>query len=126
MSINSKEEIITVNSVLNELNDSQKITGTLKDNQNNLQNEFEYNKEQNNDTYKEVDKKPKKKKRVTFKEKSNLVVIIDVESYKKYNNPIEIGPNKNKIHREDSIVRKKRKDAIKKKEMEFDDTYFDK
>ena len=47
------------------------------------------------------------KKKVSFKDKKNLVTIIKVESYKKYNSPIEIGSNKLKI--KDSIIINKRK-----------------
>ena len=119
----SKDEI-TSNSEQNESDDSQNINGSLKENQNILENEFEYNKNEIIDTFNEVDKIQKKIKKVSFKEDKNLVTIIDVESYKEYNNPIEIGGNKNK--KQDILIKKKRKDAERKKEIEFDDHYYDK
>ena len=119
----SKDEI-TSNSEQNESDDSQNINGSLKENQNILENEFEYNKNEIIDTFNEVDKIQKKIKKVSFKEDKNLVTIIDVESYKEYNNPIEIGGNKNK--KQDILIKKKRKDAERKKEIGFDDHYYDK
>ena len=126
MSLTSTHENESVNNELNESNDSQNIKGSLKDNKNMLKNEPEHNNEgilQNNPE-KSLIKKQKKK--VSFKDKKNFVIIIKVESYKKYNSPIEIGPNK--LKQRDSIIINKRKNKKgKKNKEEYDEfDYFDK
>ena len=117
MSLVFGDERTSINSELSESEDSQNITGSLKESQNMLEDELEYTKENIFDIFNDI--KEKKKKKVTFKDKRHLVTIIKVESYKKYNKPIEIGgvrtPN-----RQDSIIKKKRKDAKKKKDCEKD------
>ena len=126
MSLASTHESESVNNELNESNDSQDVKRSLKDNQNVLKNEPEHSEEdvgQNKTNKNEI---KKKKKKVSFKDKKNFAIIINVESYKKYNSPIEIGPNK--IKRIDSLIINKNKNKkgkkIKKEYDEFD--YFDK
>ena len=70
----------------------------------------------------------KEKKKVTFKEEKNLVVIINVESYKKYNNIIDIGGNKNNKQKQnkDFIVHKNRKKSKEIQKLHLDENYFDK
>ena len=65
-----------------------------KENQNSLEDELEYNKNEIIEVFNEVNQMPKKIKKVSFKEDKNLVTIIEVESYKKYNSPIEMGGKK--------------------------------
>ena len=121
----SKEERASLSSE-HESDDSQNINGSLKENQVVLENELEYNKNEIIDIFNEVNQIQKKVKKVSFNDK-NLVTIIDVESYKKYNCPIEIGGAKIKNKKQDKIkTNKKRKDVEDKKEMEFADKYFDK
>ena len=125
-----KEERISLGSEQNESDDSQNITGSLKENQSVLENEVEYNKNEIIETFNEINqiKKEIKKeiKKVTFKEGNNLVTIIEVKSYKEYNTPIEIGGKKLKKQRKDGLQKKKRKDIEYKKEMEFSEKYYDK
>ena len=121
----SKEERASLSSE-HESDDSQNINGSLKENQVALENELEYNKNEIIDTFNEVNQIQKKIKKVSFNDK-NLVTIIDVESYKKYNYPIEIGGKQIKNKKQDKLkTNKKRKDVEDKKEMEFADKYFDK
>ena len=117
MSLVFGEERTSINSELSESEDSQNITGSLKENQNMLADELEYTKENIFDIFNDISPTEKKKKKVTFKDKKHLVTIIKVESYKKYNMPIEIGGAKIP-NRQDSIIKKKRKDAKKKKNFE--------
>ena len=126
MSSVSTHESETVNNELNESNDSQNVGGSLKDNQNMLKNEPEYSEEDSIQNIDKKDKIKKLKKKVSFKDKKNFVIIIKVESYKKYNSPIEIGPNK--IEKRDSIKINKRKNKKdKKNKEEYDEfDYFDK
>ena len=122
----SKEERTSLSSEQNESDDSQNINGSLKENQ--LEDELEYNKNEIIDTFNEVNQIQKKIKKVSFNEK-NLVTIIEVESYKKYNCTIEIGGNqiKNKNKTKDKLKpQKRRKDVEDKKEMKFDEKYYDK
>ena len=85
-------------------------------------NEFDKDIENNSFRF----KTERKKKKVSFKDDKNLVSIIEVESYKKYNAPIEIGGKKIKKKNEEKYPKKKRKDAEDQKEMEFADKYYDK
>ena len=122
----SKEERTSLSSEQNESDDSQNINGSLKENQ--LEDELEYNKNEIIDTFNEVNQIQKKVKKVSFNDK-NLVTIIEVESYKKYNCTIERGGNqiKNKNKTKDKLKpQKRRKDVEDKKEMKFDEKYYDK
>ena len=123
MSLASTHESESVN---NELNDSQNIKGSLKDNQNILKNEPEHSEEDAGQNKTNKNDIKKKKKKVSFKNKKNFVIIINVESYKKYNSPIEIGPNKMK--RINSLIINKNKiKKGKKNKKEYDEfDYFDK
>ena len=126
MSLVSTHQSESINNELNESNDSQKVRGSLKDNQNILKNEpehYEENVAQNNI---EKNKIKKKKKKVSFKDKENFVIIIKVESYKKYNSPIEIGPKKLK-KRDSIIINKSKSKKDKKNNDEYDEyDYLDK
>ena len=121
-----KEERNSLSSEQNESDDSQNITGSLKENQTVLENEVEYNKNEIIEIFSEINQIKKEQKKVTFKEGNSLVTIIDVVSYKKYNTPIEIGGKKLKKQRKDGIPKKKRKDVEDKKEMELAEKYYDK
>ena len=116
----------SLNSEQNESDDSQNITGSLKENQGILEKEFEYNKNEIIEAFSEINQIKKEKKKVSFKDEKNLVSIIEVESYKKYNAPIEIGGKKIKKKNEEKYPKKKRKDVEDQKEMEFADKYYDK
>ena len=119
-----KEERNSLSSEQNESDDSQNITGSLKENQIELEPEVEYNKNEIIEAFSEINHIKKEKKKVSFKEDKNLVMVIEVESYKKYNSPIDIrGIN---IKRKEGLSKKKRKDVEYKKEMEFADKYYDK
>ena len=122
----SKEERTSLSSEQNESDDSQNINGSLKENQ--LEDELEYNKNEIIDTFNEVNQIQKKVKKVSFNDK-NLVTIIEVESYKKYNCTIEIGGNqiKNKNKTKDKLKpQKRRKDVEDKKEMKSVEKHYDK
>ncbi len=127
-----KEERTSLSSEQNESDDSQNINGSLKENQNILENELEYNKNEIIEVFNEVEQTGKKQKKVSFKEGKNLVTIIEVESYKKYNSPIEIGGKRSKNNLKKDCIKnkKKRKDVEDKKEMEFaeekEEEYYDK
>ena len=119
-----KEERNSLSSEQNESDDSQNITGSLKENQIELEPELEYNKNEIIEAFSEINHIKKEKKKVSFKEDKNLVMVIEVESYKKYNSPIDIrGIN---IKKKEGLSKKKRKDVEDKKEMEFADKYYDK
>ena len=119
-----KEERTSLSSEQNESDDSQNINGSLKENQNILEDEQEYNKNEIIEIFNEVEQIEKKEKKVSFKDEKNLVTVIEVESYKNYNSPIEIGPKKSKKSlKKDYIKEKKRKDTEIKKEMEFTENY---
>ena len=122
----SKEERASLSSE-HESDDSQNINGSLKEKQIMLEKEHEYNKNEIIEAFNEVNQMQKKIKKVSFKEK-NLVTIIEVESYKKYNTPIEIGGNqiKNKKKQDKSKANKKRKDVEDKTDLEFEEKYYDK
>ena len=126
MSLTSTHESESVNNELNESNDSQNIRGSLKDNKNMLKNEPEHNNEDiiQNNPEKNLIKKQKKK--VSFKDKKNFVIIIKVESYKKYNNNKEI--RNKKIKKRNNIKKNKKKNKKgKKNKEEYDEfDYFDK
>ena len=131
MSLLILEERISPNSEFIESNNSQNVTGSLKEKQNMLKDELEYNKNEIIEVFNEINQIEKKEKKVSFKDKKNLVTIIKVESYKKYNAPIEIkGANSKK--REDSITcrnKNKKKDLKKKKKKkdeENEEKYYDK
>ena len=119
-----KEERNSLSSEQNESDDSQNITGSLKENQIELEPELEYNKNEIIEAFSEINHIKKEKKKVSFKEDKNLVMVIEVESYKKYNSPIDIrGIN---IKKKEGLSKKKRKDIEDKNEMEFVDKYYDK
>ena len=105
----------------NESNDSQNIIGSIKKIQNALKDEEEYNKEEIIEVFNEVSqiKVKKKKKTVTFENYKNLVTVINVESYKKYNVPIEIGANMKKKKKFNSN-KKSKKDSSYINENDFD------
>ena len=79
-----KEERTSFNSNLSDSNDSQNINGSIKEKQNSLEDEEEYNKEEIIELFNEFGQINKKKK-VSFLNDKNLVTIIEVESYKKFN-----------------------------------------
>ena len=81
----TKEDGASISSEHNESDDSQNINGSQKESQNSLEDELEYNKNEIIEVFNEVNQMPKKIKKVSFKEDKNLVTIIEVESYKKYN-----------------------------------------
>ena len=116
----------SLNSEQNESDDSQNLLWSLKENQNVLENEFEYNKNVIVEAFSEINQIKTEKKKVSFKDDKNLVIIIDVESYKKYNAPIDIGAANIKKQKEQKCSKKKRKDASDKKEMDFSEKYYDK
>ena len=122
----TKEDGASMSSEQNESDDSQNINGSQKENQNSLEDELEYNKNEIIEVFNEVNQMPKKIKKVSFKEDKDLVTIIEVESYKKYNCPIEMGGKKIKSKKGDYPGKKRKKDAEIEKEMEFTEKYFDK
>ena len=122
----TKEYGASMSSEQNESDDSQNINGSQKENQNSLEDELEYNKNEIIEVFNEVNQMPKKIKKVSFKEDKDLVTIIEVESYKKYNCPIEMGGKKIKSKKGDYPGKKRKKDAEIEKEMEFTEKYFDK
>ena len=101
-----KEERNSLSSEQNESDDSQNITGSLKENQIELEPELEYNKNEIIEAFSEINHIKKEKKKVSIKEDKNLVMVIEVESYKKYNSPIDIrGIN---IKKKEGLSKKKR------------------
>ena len=126
MSLVSTHQSESVNNELNESNDSQNVRSSLKDNQNILKNEPEHYEENVAQNVIEKNKIKKKKKKVSFKDKKNFAIIINVESYKKYNSPIEMGPKKVKI-RDSIIINKSKSKKDKKNNEEYDEfDYLDK
>ena len=126
MSLVSTYQSESVNNELNESNDSQNVRSSLKDNQNMLKNEPEHSEENVAQNIIEKNQIKKKKKKVSFKDKKNFAIIIKVESYKKYNNPIEIGPKKVKI-RDSIIINKSKSKKDKKNNEKYDEfDYLDK
>ena len=107
----TKEDGASMSSEQNESDDSQNINGSQKENQNSLEDELEYNKNEIIEVFNEVNQIPKKIKKVSFKEEKNLVAIIEVESYKKYNSPIEIGGKKIKNRKGDYPGKKRKNEA---------------
>ena len=122
----TREDGASISSEHNESDDSQNINGSQKENQNSLEDELEYNKNEIIEVFNEVNQMPKKIKKVSFKEDKNLVTIIEVESYKKYNSPIEMGGKKIKSKKGDYPGQKRRKDVETEEEMEFTEKYTDK
>ena len=106
-----KEERTSFTSEKSESNDSQNINGSIKESQNSLENEEEYNKEEFIEVFNEVSQMKKKKKNVSFANEKDLVTIIEVESYKKYNSPIEIGRKNILKAKKKNPKKTKRKDA---------------
>ena len=104
-----KEERTSFNIKKNESIDSQNIIGSIKEIQNKLEDEEEYNKEEIIEVFNEISQIKPKKKTVSFASEKNLVTIIKVESYKKYNSPIEIGTNMNKRNKNKNNNNTKRK-----------------
>ena len=125
MSSIDNEEKTSYNICLKDSSYSQK----LKNNQNKLENEIEYNHNEIKETFKDLDYLVKKKKKVSFKDKKNFVNIIKVESYKKYNSPIEIRKtsfNENKKVRENIKTNDKKKGASRKRINDIDEIIYDK
>ena len=93
-------------------------------------------KEYNNDKSKEISKNSEnsinKKKKVSFKQKKDLVTIINIESYKNYNmqtelTEMDINENNIKNKKDKSEAKKVRRNpAIKKKRYNLDLNYNDK
>ena len=104
-----KEERNSFNIKKNESIDSQNIIGSIKEIQNKLEDEEECNKEEIIEVFNEISQIKPKKKTVSFASEKNLVTIIKVESYKKYNSPIEIGTNINKRNKNKNNNNTKRK-----------------
>ena len=99
-----KEERSSFTSEKSESNDSQNINGSIKESQNSLEDEEEYNNKEIIEVFNEVSQMKKKKKNVSFTNEKNLITIIQIESYKQYNFPIVKAKKKNSN-------KKKRKDA---------------
>ena len=117
-----KEERTSFTSEKSESNDSQNINGSIKESQNSLEDEEEYNSKEIIEVFNEVSQMKKKKKNVSFANGKNLVTIIEIESYKEYNYPIEIGKkNILKAKKKKNSNKKKRKDAsyIRDDEMDY-------
>ena len=125
MSTIDNEETTSYNICLKDSKYSQK----LKNKQNKLENEIEYNQNEIKETFKDLDYLVKKKKKVSFKDKKNFVNIIKVESYKKYNSPIEIRKasfNENKKVKENKITNEKKKGPNRKRINDIDEIIYDK
>ena len=117
-----KEERTSFTSEKSESNDSQNINGSIKESQNSLEDEEEYNGKEIIEVFNEVSQMKKKKKNVSFANGKNLVTIIEIESYKEYNYPIEMGKkNILKAKKKKNTNKKKRKDAsyIRDDEMDY-------
>ena len=117
-----KEERTSFTSEKSESNDSQNINGSIKESQNSLEDEEEYNSKEIIEVFNEVSQMKKKKKNVSFANGKNLVTIIEIESYKEYNYPIEMGKkNILKAKKKKNSNKKKRKDAsyIRDDEMDY-------
>ena len=117
-----KEERTSFTSEKSESNDSQNINGSIKESQNSLEDEEEYNSKEIIEVFNEVSQMKKKKKNVSFANGKNLVTIIEIESYKEYNYPIEMGKkNILKAKKKKNTNKKKRKDAsyIRDDEMDY-------
>ena len=117
-----KEERTSFTSEKSESNDSQNINGSIKESQNTLEDEEEYNGKEIIEVFNEVSQMKKKKKNVSFANGKNLVTIIEIESYKEYNYPIEMGKkNILKAKKKKNSNKKKRKDAsyIRDDEMDY-------
>ena len=117
-----KEERTSFTSEKSESNDSQNINGSIKESQNSLEDEEEYNSKEIIEVFNEVSQMMKKKKNVSFANGKNLVTIIEIESYKEYNYPIEMGKkNILKAKKKKNSNKKKRKDAsyIRDDEMDY-------
>ena len=117
-----KEERTSFTSEKSESNDSQNINGSIKESQNSLEDEEEYNGKEIIEVFNEVSQMKKKKKNVSFANGKNLVTIIEIESYKEYNYPIEMGKkNILKAKKKKNSNKKKRKDAsyIRDDEMDY-------
>ena len=114
-----KEERNSFNIKKNESNDSQNIIGSIKKIQNSLEDEEEYNKEEIIEVFNEIGQIKEKRKTVSFANEKDLITIIKVESYKKYNSPIEIGTNTKKRNKNNSN-KKRKKDLSYINENDFD------
>ena len=117
-----KEERTSFTSEKSESNDSQNINGSIKESQNSLEDEEEYNGKEIIEVFNEVSQMKKKEKNVSFANGKNLVTIIEIESYKEYNYPIEMGKkNILKAKKKKNSNKKKRKDAsyIRDDEMDY-------
>ena len=117
-----KEERTSFTSEKSESNDSQNINGSIKESQNSLEDEEEYNGKEIIEVFNEVSQMKKKKKNVSFANGKNLVTIIEIESYKEYNYPIEMGKkNILKAKKKKNSNKKKRKDEsyIRDDEMDY-------
>ena len=117
-----KEERTSFTSEKSESNDSQNINGSIKESQNSLEDEEEYNGKEIIEVFNEVSQMKKKEKNVSFANGKNLVTIIEIESYKEYNYPIEMGKkNILKSKKKKNSNKKKRKDAsyIRDDEMDY-------
>ena len=114
-----KEERISFNIKKNESIDSQNIIGSIKEIQNKLEDEEEYNKEEIIEVFNEIGQIKEKRKTVSFANEKDLITIIKVESYKKYNSPIEIGTNTKKRNKNNSN-KKRKKDLSYINENDFD------
>ena len=114
-----KEERNSFNIKKNESNDSQNIIGSIKKIQNSLEAEEEYNKEEIIEVFNEIGQIKEKRKTVSFANEKDLITIIKVESYKKYNSPIEIGTNTKKRNKNNSN-KKRKKDLSYINENDFD------
>ena len=117
-----KEERTSFTSEKSESNDSQNINGSIKESQNSLEDEEEYNGKEIIEVFNEVSQMKKKEKNVSFANGKNLVTIIEIESYKEYNYPIEMGKkNILKAKKKKNSNKKKRKDEsyIRDDEMDY-------
>ena len=110
------EERNSINSELNESTDSQNVIGSYKEGQNRLEKEEELSKEDLFEFFREDGNRNKMKKKVSFADEKNFVTIIELECYKKYNTPIQIGKKNLKKKYADSLVKKREKEERKKKE----------
>ena len=120
-----KEERSTFTSGKSESNDSQNINGSIKESQNSLEDEEEYNSKEIIEVFNEIGQMKKKKKNVSFANEKSLVTIIEIESYKEYNSPIEMGrKNILKAKNKKFSNKKKRKDTsyIREDQMDYLDS----
>ena len=106
-----KEERSSFTSEKSESNDSQNINGSIKESQNSLEDEEEYNNKEIIEVFNEVSQMKKNKKNVSFTNKKNLITIIQIESYKQYNSPIAMGRKNILKAKNKNSNKKKRKDA---------------